>query len=202
MQSFTWMGMIEASGPLPILLFIFFLAVLVVCVERFLYFRKIEQIPDEFFRLVDDRKYSEALAIVRARLDPGSYVLAETLSGQMKDVDSQRFEEIKSRAIAEKIPLLEKYFNLLATLGSVSPFLGLLGTVIGIIRAFVELGGGSSDLAGLNVGIAEALIATAAGLLVAIPATAAYNVFQKMSDSTVTKIEVAASRLKQSIMQG
>lgn len=205
MQSFTWTGMIEASGPLPVLLLIFFLAVVVVCVERIVFFRRTGGIPEEFFRLIDDKRYSEALSVVRSRQDPGSYVLAEVLSSNLKEgslnTDYDLFEEVKSRAIAEKQPALEKYFNLLATLGSVSPFLGLFGTVIGIIRAFTELGGGGSDLSGLNAGIAEALVATAAGLLVAIPATAAYNVFQKASQSYIMKIEIACSRLKQSMMR-
>jgi biopolymer transport protein TolQ len=73
---------------------------------------------------------------------------------------------------------LERGFTLLATTGSAAPFIGLFGTVIGIINAFQGIGrAGSASLAVVAPGIAEALIATAAGLFAAIPATIFYNVF-------------------------
>jgi biopolymer transport protein TolQ len=73
---------------------------------------------------------------------------------------------------------LERGFTLLATTGSAAPFIGLFGTVIGIINAFQGIGrAGSASLAVVAPGIAEALIATAVGLFAAIPATVFYNVF-------------------------
>jgi len=73
---------------------------------------------------------------------------------------------------------LERGFTLLATTGSAAPFIGLFGTVIGIINAFEGIGrAGSASLAVVAPGIAEALIATAVGLFAAIPATIFYNVF-------------------------
>ncbi len=73
---------------------------------------------------------------------------------------------------------LERGFTLLATTGSAAPFIGLFGTVIGIINAFQGIGRtGSASLAVVAPGIAEALIATAVGLFAAIPATIFYNVF-------------------------
>jgi biopolymer transport protein TolQ len=78
----------------------------------------------------------------------------------------------------QQLSRLEQNLSLLATTASVSPFIGLLGTVLGIIRAFQGLSGaGSSSLASVGPGIAEALIATAAGLFAAIPAAMAYNHF-------------------------
>ncbi len=76
---------------------------------------------------------------------------------------------------------LESGMTLLGTLGSNAPFVGLLGTVIGVIVAFADLAEGSNKIQMDKVmgGIAEALIATAVGLFVAIPAVVAYNVFQK-----------------------
>ena len=73
---------------------------------------------------------------------------------------------------------LEKYLTFLATTGSTSPFIGLFGTVWGIMRAFRSIGAsGSANLATVAPGIAEALIATAVGLFAAIPAVVAYNFF-------------------------
>ncbi len=78
----------------------------------------------------------------------------------------------------QQLSRLEQNLSLLATTASVSPFIGLLGTVLGIIRAFQNLSGaGTSSLALVGPGIAEALIATAAGLFAAIPAAMAYNHF-------------------------
>jgi biopolymer transport protein TolQ len=73
---------------------------------------------------------------------------------------------------------LERGFGFLATTGSAAPFIGLFGTVIGIINAFENIGqAGSASLAVVAPGIAEALIATAVGLFAAIPATIFYNIF-------------------------
>ncbi len=78
----------------------------------------------------------------------------------------------------QQLSRLERNLSWLATTASVSPFIGLFGTVLGIIRAFQNLSGaGSSSLSSVGPGIAEALIATAAGLFAAIPAAMAYNHF-------------------------
>lgn len=81
-------------------------------------------------------------------------------------------------ATGEQLARLEQNLGWLATTASVSPFIGLLGTVIGIIRAFQNLGtAGSTSLRAVGPGISEALIATAVGLFAAIPAAMAYNHF-------------------------
>jgi biopolymer transport protein TolQ len=81
----------------------------------------------------------------------------------------------------QQISRLEHNLSWLATTASVSPFIGLFGTVLGIIRAFQQLSGaGSSSLSSVGPGISEALIATAAGLFAAIPAAMAYNHFGHM----------------------
>ena len=83
------------------------------------------------------------------------------------------------RATNSEITRLEKYLTFLATTGSTSPFIGLFGTVWGIMTAFEGIGKtGSASLAVVAPGIAEALVATAIGLVAAIPAVMAYNHFQ------------------------
>lgn len=82
------------------------------------------------------------------------------------------------RAAEEEIGRIERYIPFLATTGSTSPFIGLFGTVWGILAAFWQIGrAGSSSLAVVGPYIAEALIATAAGLAAAIPAVIFYNIF-------------------------
>ncbi|MHB8882948.1 MAG: protein TolQ [Thermodesulfovibrionales bacterium] len=85
---------------------------------------------------------------------------------------------------------LEKYLNFLATTGSTSPFIGLFGTVWGIMNSFHGIGtAGSASLAVVAPGIAEALIATAIGLAAAIPAVIAYNYYLSMSRKMIIEME-------------
>jgi biopolymer transport protein TolQ len=97
-------------------------------------------------------------------------------------------EVINSYALMEK-PQLERSLNFLATVGNNAPFVGLLGTVFGIMKAFHDLGVSQSDPAAVMTGIADALAATAVGLFVAIPAVAAYNYFQKQVKTTLQGLD-------------
>lgn len=100
---------------------------------------------------------------------------------------------------SREISKMEKRLIILSTTVSVSPFLGLLGTVWGIMNAFLSIGlAGSADLAAVGPGIAEALVTTAAGLAVAIPALIAYNFFvdtvRQMDDKLDTFISEMVHR--------
>jgi len=88
-------------------------------------------------------------------------------------------EEIMTGYVLMEKPILEKNLGFLATLGNNAPFIGLLGTVLGIVRAFADLAGSQGNPTAVMSGISEALVATAVGLFVAIPAVAAYNYFQR-----------------------
>ena len=87
-------------------------------------------------------------------------------------------ERVLAHAIQEQITKTEAYLPFLATTGNITPFIGLLGTVLGIIDAFHQIGAqGTASIAAVAPGVAEALVATAAGLFTAIPAVIAYNYF-------------------------
>ena len=90
-------------------------------------------------------------------------------------------EEIMNSTLTEEKLRLERGLSFLGTLGNNAPFLGLFGTVLGIIHAMADMSGAASGQASRAVigGITEALIATAIGLMVALPAVAAFNVFQR-----------------------
>ncbi len=93
-------------------------------------------------------------------------------------------------ASASEIAQLERWMGFLATTGAVTPFIGLFGTVWGIIDAFMGLGeSGATTLRAVAPGIAEALIATAAGLFAAIPAVIAYNYFLHQVRRFATRME-------------
>jgi biopolymer transport protein ExbB len=118
------------------------------------------------------------------------------------DRGSKAAEEAMAGAAALQRMKLEKRLAYLGTLGNNAPFIGLFGTVIGIVQAFDELGkaakvtapqGSAASVlpqAAIMNSIAEALVATAIGLLVAIPAVAAYNAFQRLTKSKLANTEV------------
>lgn len=100
---------------------------------------------------------------------------------------------LRKTGLAE-IKELESNIAFLATVGSTSPFIGLFGTVVGIMTSFEQIGSrGSASLATVAPGIAEALIATAAGLLAAIPAVIAYNYFSNRVRAMASEIETFSS---------
>lgn len=102
-------------------------------------------------------------------------------------------EEHKAAAIEEERLRHEKRVAFLGTLGNNAPFVGLFGTVLGIIRAFHDLAGASMQgTQAVMSGIAEALVATGVGLLVALPAVATYNAFTRRVETAVAASEATA----------
>jgi biopolymer transport protein TolQ len=104
---------------------------------------------------------------------------------------------------AKETARLERGLSFLATTGSSAPFIGLFGTVVGIIQAFQGIAqAGSASLAVVAPGIAEALIATAVGLLAAIPATIFYNLFVGRVDAIGASIDLFSSELEEDVSHG
>ena len=136
---------------------------------------------DEIFQKTEQMANSPIAQVFRA----GYQELVKVKQREQKEpVDKLAFggpenvERALRRAATTEMTELERLVPFLATVGSTSPFIGLFGTVIGIMKSFAEIGAkGSANLATVAPGIAEALIATAAGLLAAIPAVIAYNWF-------------------------
>ncbi len=111
-------------------------------------------------------------------------VILETGSSDPSRID----RAVRSYLMLER-SRLEEGLTVLATLGSNAPFIGLFGTVLGIIQSFGALGAHRTDAADIMVGISEALVATAVGLFVAIPAVVAFNVFSRKLKSVMVKSE-------------
>lgn len=112
------------------------------------------------------------------------------------DRSKAEIKEIIEDAGRHEVPIIEKYLTILGTIAGISPLLGLLGTVTGMIKAFqvvsIQGVGHPSALAG---GIAEALITTAAGLIVAIPTFVFYNYFSRKADTLIIEMEKNSLRM-------
>lgn len=105
-------------------------------------------------------------------------------------------EEHKAGAIEKERARYERRLAFLGTLGNNAPFVGLFGTVLGIIRAFHDLAGSSMQgTQAVMSGIAEALVATGIGLIVALPAVATYNVFTRQVERAMSGAEVVAHEI-------
>ena len=115
---------------------------------------------------------------------------AATMKGLAPPITYQRIDRAVSKAGLSEASALEKNLSFLATTASSTPFIGLFGTVWGIIRAFESIGSArSTDLSIVAPGIAEALIATAMGLAAAIPAVIGYNYFTHQIRNLTSEME-------------
>jgi biopolymer transport protein TolQ len=115
-------------------------------------------------------------------------------------VDQHVVERAASHLAQSQLSRLESYLPFLATTGNITPFIGLLGTVMGIIDAFREIGTqGTASISAVAPGVAEALIATAAGLFAAIPAVIAYNYFLTRIRSTAFRLDSVTIELLSSL---
>ena len=152
-------------------------------VERWLFFRRHADDVDALRRRLAGPLRKGDLAAAGQVLGASPSLEARVLR------EAMRWSEGGAGAVADAIDSelfalkkdLERGMSLLGTLGNNAPFIGLLGTVLGVIEAFHQLGDGANKAAMGNVmsGIAEALVATGVGLFVALPAVVAYNVAQK-----------------------
>jgi biopolymer transport protein ExbB len=192
---FLTLSMIGGEGILYLILVLSVVSITVI-IERFLYFRcnrsRRPGFEQQIFRLLKARNREEALKLVDTERGPEARSLKQALSSLDEGVDEM--EQAFSNQIAREQMAMEKRLLILGTLGNNTPFIGLLGTVLGIIKAFHDLS--VTQASGPQVvmsGIAEALIATALGLFVAIPAVIAYNFFQRQSRVTRQKLDVFAN---------
>ena len=123
--------------------------------------------------------------------------MAELIKTKSKSsvVQSARVSRVIEISADREIKLIEKHFTFLATVGSTAPFIGLFGTVWGIMNSFQSIAiSRNTSLAIVAPGIAEALFATALGLLAAIPAVVAYNKFNSDSKKYSSRIENFSKR--------
>ncbi len=168
-----------------------------VFIERFLYCHRAQINSTEFLngvRTVLKRdNVVEALSICDATPGPVARLVKTAIVN--RDNGRERVREALEEAGLVEVPRLEEKLNLLATIAQLAPLLGLLGTVLGFIKtfSFMQSQGLYAHLSDLSTGIWQALICTAAGLAVAIPAHAGYNYLVSRVNSIVLDMERAST---------
>ncbi len=181
-----------------IILFLSVIAAAVI-IERLLYFRKIqvdeEKIISRLKSALSKGHFDEALAICENNPSPIANLMKVGI--EHRKYSSAIIREVIMDAANLEIPKLEKNLPTLGTITHIAPLLGLLGTVTGNISAFGVLGkfGSVGDPTLLARGISEALLTTAAGLIVAIPAIIFYNYLVSKVNNTVTRLENRVNEL-------
>ncbi len=187
-----------SQGSAEILLIVLLLTSILsigMIIERFLTLRSVYKKNTEFRNKAQDLLQSHTLDELEDLAKSKDSLPGRALSYGLRHVKTEGLEGLaelfNSFHMIEK-PKLEKNLNFLATVGSNAPFVGLLGTVLGIMKAFSDLAAntGAGNEA-VMAGIAHALVATAVGLFVAIPAVIAYNYFQKLVRQSLQSIDVA-----------
>ncbi|OUS36101.1 biopolymer transporter ExbB ['Osedax' symbiont bacterium Rs2_46_30_T18] len=175
---------------------------LAISLERAVTLRVAKIAPSDLMSSVwlwikSDQMTNQRMADIKKTSPLGAIIIAGLNSASLS---RERMQESIEEASAAVVHELERYLSALGTIAAITPLLGLLGTVIGMIKVFTAIMlEGSGNAAVLAGGISEALITTAAGLFVAIPTLIFHRYFHRKVDSLVLEMEQQAVRLVDSI---
>jgi len=166
----------------------------------------------EFSQFLEEDNLAEAIKLAEgykkshvARVLGGALAEVKPLimDGSVTVSDINTAERAVEREMLMELVQLKRGLAVLATVGATAPFVGLLGTVFGIINAFAAMGSAASTgLAAITVGIAEALIATGFGLMVAIPAVWFFNYFQTKIDNLTAEMTYVSKEMIDYLIKG
>lgn len=202
------MSLVKAEWILYLLLFLSVLSIGLI-LERAWFYRRatkgLELFRDRLRRAVSKGEWSEAVRMTEERadrtrtsppdLDSGVALTLLQFRSESKG-STEVLQELAQDAILRTKVAWEQNLAMLATIGSNAPFIGLFGTVIGIIKAFHDLStqaGGTAPQ--VTAGISEALVSTAVGIFVAVPAVVAFNLFQRRIKAAVSEADALKSFL-------
>ncbi len=193
--------LLAAGGPVLILLLLLSVYSISVILERYFKLRSAINLSRKMIaysrhplRSENYQKVEEACKKDVVKNTPAAQLLSRML--EERNRPQAELEKLADNVIDWEISKLQRRLTVLGTLGSITPFIGLFGTVIGVMHAFKDLATSAAANAGASVvaaGIAEALINTAAGLFVAIPAVIAYNYFLSKTNYFAKELENAAN---------
>lgn len=179
------------------LLFFLSLASFATMMERWIFFKRnrrgAQTLAFGLHRAISADDEDELRSVLSANTTIEGRVLSEAFS--FRSGGPGAFADAVESGMARARQSLDHGTTLLGTIGNNAPFIGLFGTVLGVIEAFSYLSGGEEAMARVMAGIAEALVATAVGIFVAIPAVVGFNLAQKNSGEVETRIVSLAKLL-------
>lgn len=202
-EDFTFLGLLEKGGITVIILGFFSVVSIAIMLERAWSFKRfsasLRESSEKLAGVLGSGGARSAASLCTSDPSPLSSVF---LAGYEKR-DKGREEVLSAMELAGRRELsrLNRFLGALGTIGSTAPFVGLFGTVLGIIRAFSDLAvAEGANPTAVADGIAEALVATATGLFVAVPAVIAYNYFVRSASRRALELESAASEVTGAIL--
>ena len=197
-SAFQFREMLARGWPIISVLMIMSIISLSIVAERMIVVSRAEKDADSFLPdVITAIKAGQPVEKILGMCNEAGHPLASvvgTVLGEAGDRDNM--DRAAQRALQLKVDKLERRTPMLGTIASTAPFVGLLGTVVGIIKAFQSIaaskGGGPEVVAG---GVAEALITTAFGLFVAIPAVMGYNYLVHRVQRLALEVQVSVSEI-------
>jgi biopolymer transport protein ExbB len=199
--------MLVKGGVVMIPIGICSILALAIIIERFWSLRSQQIVPEKEIlyieSLVQRGRISEAREVCQANPSNSSYRRI-VLSGLDKAGEKRQvIKDVVEESGRQEVVHLERYLTLLGTIASITPLLGLLGTVMGMIKVFATISSfGVGDPSVLASGIGESLITTAAGLSIAIPSVAFHRYFNRVIDRHVVSLERSALIVIEHIKSG
>jgi len=193
------------GGVLVIPILLCSVVALAIFVERMIRFAKIDSrgtgLAERIAGLLKQGNREEALKAATVSQSPMGRVLVQAID--VKDQDRETLETVISHAMDDEVRDLSSYVQALATIGNIAPLLGLLGTVLGMIKAFMVIQemGGKVNAAVLAGGIWEALLTTAIGLAVALPTMVAHSYIVSRIDRYEARLHEGSVTFIKAIMR-
>ncbi|WP_297204561.1 MotA/TolQ/ExbB proton channel family protein [uncultured Brachyspira sp.] len=183
-----WIGLLISS-----------ILALTIIVDRFIYFTRVKSQDDslapKIVSLIKDSEIKAAIALCETNKSPLSNIL---IAGLKNTNMPKEFMQSQSN---KELPKLERFISALSTISTVAPLLGLLGTILGMIQSFAVISVvGSGKPTALAGGIANALLTTAAGLIIAIPSVVFYNYFVNTINSRILFMENLSNEVSEYII--
>lgn len=197
MAGISFVQLVRTSWAIDLLLALSVFAVAVL-IDRIWAYRGLrineKRLMERIRSALKRKKSDEAIYMCESEGNPLADVLKVAIEN--KDLPIEDVAELVDGAMLRTKTILEKRLSILSTISFIAPLLGLLGTVLGIIRAFRDLAiSGSGGPSVVMMGVAEALVTTVLGILIAIPASIGYNFFLNHVRTYMVRIEIATKEL-------
>ncbi|HDP99847.1 MAG TPA: MotA/TolQ/ExbB proton channel family protein [bacterium] len=188
----------QSGGIIIIPLIICSIIVLAITIERSLVLRKKKVLIPEIINVIEtiDKPEDVGLAISICNKNQGAFANIVQLGLQNKDMTKAELKELITDQGRQEVRTLQKGLVILETIAGIAPLLGLLGTVIGMIKVFTVISEqGLGQTQALSGGISEALITTVVGLSIGIPSLVVFNYFTDKSENLIMDIEKFTAKL-------